>query len=368
VAVFVAILTTLLFEPARRAIARRIGRLAYGERIGGEELVRRLGATLEHTLERDALAEAIAATAREGLGARWARVDLDGAPSALAGDPRPGEPAALSAPLVNAGEAFGEIHCGASAFGRVYTRERELLSTLAGQAALALHNARLAAELRERFEELRASRARIVEAEESARRRIERDIHDGSQQELAALIAQIALVRNQLGRGEELPLADTLADLQGEVEQALGNLRELASGIHPSVLSDRGIIEAIEARAAGMPLELNLSCPPALRSARFPEAVEGAVYFFVSESLANVLKHAGADSVELSIEGGERDLRIEIHDDGCGFEPASVGRSGGLDGMADRIAALGGTLLIDSRPGAGTRLRAALPFAERVHA
>ena len=368
VAIVVAILTTLLFEPARRTVAKRIGRLAYGERIGGEELVRRLGATLEHTLEPDALAEAIAATAREGLGARWARVDLDGAPSALSGDPRPGEPAALSAPLSNAGQRFGEIHCGASAHGRVYTGERELLATLAGQAALALRNARLAAELRERFEELRASRARIVEAEEGARRRIQRDIHDGSQQELAALIAQIALIRNQLGRGERLPLSDALAGLQSEVEQALANLRELASGIHPSVLGDRGIVDAIEARATRIPLELNFSCTPALRSARFPEAVEGAVYFLVSESLANALKHSNARRIDLTIEADQHNLRVEIADDGGGFETASVSGAGGLAGLADRIAALGGSLVVDSRPGGGTSLRAALPLDERVHA
>jgi signal transduction histidine kinase len=364
VAVAVAILTTLLFEPARRALARRVSRLAYGERVGGEELVRRLGAALEHTLETDALAQAIADTAREGLGARWARLVLDGARDALAGAPRPGEPAALTAPLVHAGEVLGEIQCGASARGRVYTGERELLTTLAGQAALALHNARLAAEVRERLDELAASRARIVEAEETARRRIERDIHDGSQQELAALIARIALVRNQVSRGDHAPLGDTLEALQSEAGQALENLRELASGIHPSVLTDRGIVAAIQARAVRLPLDVTVTCDPALRGRRFPEAVEGAVYFLVSECFSNTLKHAAARSVVLTIGGGERDLVVEVSDDGAGFDPDAVQAPGGLAGMADRIAALGGTLAVTSSPGAGTSLRAVLPLAE----
>ena len=127
-------------------------------------------------------------------------------------------------------------------------------------------------------------------------------------------------------------------------------------------------MDAIEARAARLPLDVAVTCDPGLRRARFPEAVEGGVYFFVSECLANTLKHAGARMVTVAIGGGERELQVEISDDGTGFEPATAGGSGGLSGMADRIAALGGTLTVSSSPGAGTRLRAVLPLSERVHA
>lgn len=173
-------------------------------------------------------------------------------------------------------------------------------------------------------------------------------------------------MRNQVSRGDQAPLGDTLEALQSEAGQALENLRELASGIHPSVLSDRGVVAAIQARATRLPLDVTVTCDPALRGKRFPEAVEGAVYFLVSECFANTLKHADAQSVTLSIGGGERDLRVEVRDDGGGFDPATVDRSGGLAGMADRIAALGGTLAVTSSPGAGTSLSAVLPLAETV--
>ncbi len=368
VAVAVAILATLVFDPVRRALAGRAERYAYGERIGGEELLRRMGAALEHTLDRDELVAAVAATAREGIGSRWARIVLaDGSQPAVAG-PDDGDRAALSAPLTHGGEVLGVIECGPSAHGRIYGQERELLATLARQAALAIANAQLAGELRDRLAELAASRSRIVEAEELARRRIERDIHDGAQQELAALIARIGLARNQLRRGDVTVLADTLGDLQAEAGQALENLRRLASGIHPSVLSDRGVIEAIEARAARLPLGVTLECEPGLRDARYGESVEGAIYFLVSESFANTLKHAGAERVTVRIARDEDRLVVEISDDGDGFDPAAVDRAGGIAGLRDRLAALGGTLEVDARPGGGTRLRAALPAAERAHA
>lgn len=357
VAVAVAIATSLLLEPARRALAHRGARMAYGERVSGEELVRRLGSTLEHTLDRDALAAAIATTVREGFGARWARVSLVSGPDALAGARSPGSPPALSAALVHAGERIGAIECGASERGRVYGPERELIATLAAQAALGLRNASLAGELRERLGELDASRARLVRAEERARRRIERDIHDGSQQELAALIARIALARNQLGRGDGTRLATTLAEIEAEAAQALENLRDLAAGIHPSVLSDTGIAEAIESRAARMPIPVELELGPGLRGARYPDATEGAVFFLVSECLANVLKHADASSIRVHAESRDGDLVLEVADDGSGFVP----RAGDLAGIADRVSALGGTLLIDSVPGSGTRVAAKLP-------
>ena len=206
-----------------------------------------------------------------------------------------------------------------------------------------------------------------MEAEEVARRRIERDIHDGVQQELVALIARIALARNQLARDPAL-VGPTLADLQLEARQALDDLRELASGIHPSVLSDLGIVGAIEGRAARLPLGVTIECDRTLRTTRFSETVEGAVFFLVSEAFANALKHSGAERVIVRLDLVEGELRVEISDDGRGFEPAAIGLGTGLGGLADRIEALGGTLVVDSAPGHGTTLTATLSAPARAHA
>lgn len=219
-------------------------------------------------------------------------------------------------------------------------------------------------EERRRAEALAASRARIVEAEEAARRRIERDIHDGVQQELVALIAKIGLARTQLARDPALVEA-TLGDLQLEAQQAVADLRELARGIHPSVLSDRGVVEAIEARAARLPLGVTIECAPGLRSRRFEETVEGAVYFIVCEGFGNALKHSGAERVFVRLRHEPGELRVEVSDDGRGFDPARIARSG-LDGLADRVEALGGDFEVRAAPGAGTTIVGRLRVDEVV--
>ena len=207
-AVAVTIGATLLFEPLRRFLAGRAARWAYGESLGGEELVQRLGGTLEHTLDLDRLVPEVAAIAREGFGVGWVRIVIDGHEDTIDGEPpAPGEQPALSAALVRAGEHLGEIRCGPRIRGRQRDSDAALLETLARQASLAIHNARLASELGHRLEEieaqkteLAASRSRIVAADESARRQIERDIHDGAQQDLVALMGLIGLARSELQR------------------------------------------------------------------------------------------------------------------------------------------------------------------------
>jgi signal transduction histidine kinase len=369
-AIAVTIVATVLFEPARRALVARAGRWAFGESLSGEELVRRLGATLEHTLDLEQLTAAIVTTAREGLSVRWAQISVDGSEPVIDGEPpRDGERPVLSAPLVHMGERLGEIACGPRVRGRTQASDRELFETLAWQAALALHNARLAGELGRSLEaikaqagELAASRSRIVAAQEAARRQIERDIHDGAQQELVALIARIGLARSQLDRNPGR-LGETLGDLQVEAGQALENLRQLASGIHPAVLSDHGIVEAIESRAARFPLGVTIECDPLMRAARFGEAVEGAAYFFVCEGFANALKHAGAERVRVRLSRALGRLEVEVSDDGRGFDVGATARSG-LAGLADRLEALGGSLDVDSTTGRGTTLTARLPLDE----
>ena len=373
-AVLVTIAATLLFEPLRRALARRAARWAYGESLSGEELVQRLGGALEHALDLDRLVSEVASIAREGFGVSWVRVTVEGlAPTTDGEEPAPGEPPALSAELVQDGEHLGRIECGPRVRGRPRDADRALLEALARQTSLAVHNARLAAELGDRLNEIRsqsielaASRSRIVAADESARRRLERDIHDGAQQELVALIARVGLARNQLGRNPGA-VDETLVSLQAEARDALENLRSLAAGIHPAVLTDHGLVEAIEIRSARLPFEVTIECDPRTRSARFSDEIEGAAYFIVSEGLANALKHAGARKARVRIASSARELEVEVADDGDGFDPAAASGSG-LRGLADRAEALGGTLSIDSALRTGTRLTARLPIEDGARA
>jgi signal transduction histidine kinase len=359
-AVIVAVLAALALDPVRRTLMRRVARFAYGEEIPRDELLRRLGETLEHTLDLGQLVGAIAAAAREGLGVRWVRVTVDGVEPVWEGEATHEAPA-MAAPMRQGDDDLGRIECGPMLRGRPTAQSRALLETLARQAALALVNARLVGELERHLQELAASRERLVHAEESARRRLERDLHDGSQQELAALLARIALTRSQLRRDDAVEVARSLDLLQSDAQHALENLRELASGIHASVLADRGLAEAIEARVARLPLRVDVECGPGVRDGDLSDSVEGAAYFLVCEALANTLKHGDAQraTVRLRLESGM--LRIDVIDDGCGFDPAEVSRRGGLAGLSDRLSALGGSLDVASRPGSGTRLEAAVP-------
>ena len=371
-AIVVTILATVLFEPARRHLARRAATWAYGESLTGEELIRRLGQTLTHTHDLEQLVRAIAAIAREGLGVRWLRMSVEGIADVVEGQPpQPAATPARRAALVHADEHLGEIACGPRVNGRSRASDGELVDTLARQAALAIHNARLASELEQRLDEIRAqaaelaaSRSRLVAAHETARRQIERDIHDGAQQELVALIARIGLARKQLAT-DPSGLDETLVDLRSEVRHALSNLRSLAAGIHSAVLSDHGLVEAIEIRCSRLPLGVTIECDPQMRTTRFGDDVESAAYFFVSEGLANTLKHAGAERARVRIVRSERELEVEVADDGAGFAAGAVPGSG-LRGLADRIEALGGSVAVDAAPGHGTRLTARLPLGDRA--
>jgi signal transduction histidine kinase len=276
----------------------------------------------------------------------------------VAGKPA-GDPA-LTVPLEHAGEEVGRIECGPKE-GGYDADDRELLATLAGQASTAIANVRLTAELAERLDELSRSRARIVAAQDAERRRIERDLHDGVQQHVVVLIAKLRLGRNQVGRGERAA-DDVLAELQADGRDLLADLRELAHGIHPPVLTDRGLVAAVEARADRLPVPVDVRAVDGLRDRRFDPDVEGAAYFVVCEALTNVVKHARASTadVELSAEDGR--LSVLVRDDGAGARAnGNAGR--GLTNLRDRVEALGGRLEVESSVGAGTRVRAELPVA-----
>ncbi|HEX7298713.1 MAG TPA: histidine kinase [Solirubrobacteraceae bacterium] len=236
--------------------------------------------------------------------------------------------------------------------------EPGLVRAVAASAALALENERLEAELRARLDELQSSRARLVEVSMFERRRLERDLHDGAQQRLVALSLQLALARRNLDAGDGRGAVEMLDAARDELARALEELRELARGIHPAILTDRGLEAAIEALAERAPLPVSLDEMPV---ERLPASVEAAAYFVVAEALTNVAKYAGASSAGVRIARNGAYALVEVSDDGVGGADPAVGT--GLRGLADRLAALDGRLEVHSPAGEGTTVRAEVPCA-----
>jgi signal transduction histidine kinase len=200
--------------------------------------------------------------------------------------------------------------------------------------------------------ELRSSRARLVSAADSERQRIQRDLHDGAQQRLVSLLLNIKLAR----RVDQTAAAELLDTVETELAAALAELRALAAGVLPPVLADHGLDAAVEELAFRSPIPVAIEQMP---DRRLPRQVEGAAYFVIAEALANVAKHAGASGASVRVTRMGASARIEIRDDGAGS--ADPARGSGLRGLADRVGALGGRLLCESRPGQGTRLTAEIP-------
>ncbi|HEY3260989.1 MAG TPA: sensor histidine kinase [Pseudonocardiaceae bacterium] len=362
-AVLLTVVAAVAFQPLRRRLEAVADRLVFGAKVNRYQLLTAFGAGLEQTVDLPELLPRLADTVRRGLAAPWVRVSLPvSMPGAEAAAGEPQGAAALSVPLERDGQAVGRIECG-SKDGGYDQADRELLTTLAAQATTAIANLRLTAQLAERLDELAASRARIVAAQDTERRRIERDIHDGVQQHVVALITKIRLARNALQRSER-PADTVLAEVQADATELLADLRELAHGIHPPVLSDRGLVEAIETRADRLPIAVEVLAAPALRERRFGEEVEGAAYFVVCEALTNVVKHAAASTAVVELAATNGHLSILVRDDGTGAGAAagSIYANGhGLTNLRDRVEALGGSLRIDGNPGTGTQLTAELP-------
>ena len=355
VAVVLTIVAAVAFQPLRARLERLADRFAFGERVNRYQLLTDFGARLEQTVELGDLLPRLADTVHKGLAARWVRVTLPAASTTI-GEPA-GEPV-LRVPLERGGEVVGHIECGPKD-GGYEPGDRELLDTLAGQAATAIANVQLTAQLAEQVDELARSRARIVAAQDGERRRLERDIHDGAQQHVVALIMKLRLARNQLGRGERSP-GEVLDELQGDARDLLTDLRELAHGIHPPVLSDQGLVVAVQARADRLPLDIRVHADAALRAGRLDAEVEGAAYFVICEALTNVVKHAAARSAGIDLSTKDGQLSVLVRDDGVGL--AENGNGGhGLTNLRDRVEALGGRLRVTSEPGAGTSVHAELP-------
>jgi signal transduction histidine kinase len=233
--------------------------------------------------------------------------------------------------------------------------EGDLVRAVGGAASLALENERLDAELRANLHELHASRARIVESADAARRRIERDLHDGAQQQLVAILLALRVARSRLD-DDPRAAADMLDSATRDLSGAIDELRELARGIHPAILSDRGLGPALEALAARVPLPVEIGGAP---SQRLPSSIEAAVYFVVSEALTNVSRYAHASRVQIEVTSENGEVVAVVADDGIGG--ADPAKGSGLRGLTDRVAALDGRLEVESSAARGTTVRALIP-------
>ena len=220
---------------------------------------------------------------------------------------------------------------------------------------LRTHLSLLDAELRRSLQELRASRARIVEAGDAERRRLERDLHDGAQSRLVALKLLLSSARRRAAGHDVEPLLTEAID---ELDTSLSELRELARGIHPAVLTDHGLEPALQALASRAPVPVTVEADD---QERLPGAVESAAYFVVSEALANVAKYANATQASVTVRRVDGHVTVDVTDDGIGGADADAGS--GLRGLGDRVAALDGSLSLESPAGGGTHLHAEIPLA-----
>ena len=236
------------------------------------------------------------------------------------------------------------------------------MDDLAHQAGLVLKNVGLTADLQARLEDLRASRQRLVAAQDGERRRLERNLHDGAQQHLVALKVKLGLVELLATRDPDKAKA-TIVELKHDADEALETLRDLARGIYPPLLADKGLAAALQSQAAKATLPVRVDADGI---GRYPQETEAALYFCTLEALQNVQKYAAASDVLVRLRDGGEELLVEVSDDGRGFNLATVTRGAGLTNMEDRLDALGGRLQITSAPGEGTTLRAMVPISTTV--
>ena len=244
----------------------------------------------------------------------------------------------------------------------ILLEEPGLIASVAGAMRLAVENDRLTAAVEAQLQEVRASRARIVEAGDRERRRVERDLHDGAQQRLISLSLELRVARSALGDGGDPAVRRSLDRAAEEAMAALSELRDLALGIHPLILTEAGLGPAVESLADRTSVDVSVD----VGAERFSPAVEGAAYFVISEALANVTKYAKATRAMVRVRGLDDHLTIEVDDDGIGGADPRSGS--GLRGLADRLAALDGTITIVSPIGGGTRISARIPTIQPMPA
>lgn len=368
-AVSAALLSAVLavaLLPVRGWLERAIHRAVFGDRDHHLALLSELGARLEQAVELDEVLTRLAQSLRDGLDATWVRIRLVGSDGevtdsslGVAGETT-GDPVVVH-DLTQGDARLGRIEVGPGRHGDYSLAELTLLGTVARQATTAVSNVHLTAQLADQLDELTASRVRLITAQDAERRRIERDLHDGIQQNVVALIASLRLARNRLDRGTLR--REELSELQDQARETLADLRELAHGIHPQVLSDSGLVAAIESRTTRFPVPLTIEADDELRSRRFDPDVETVAFYTIREALSNVAKHANASRVRVALSRNETRLRVMVSDDGMGFDPgAGIDAHAGLANIRDRVAAVHGHLHVSSAPGRGTQIVVDLPI------
>jgi signal transduction histidine kinase len=264
---------------------------------------------------------------------------------------------AMWEPVRHLGELLGALSITKKPGESITATEEKLVRDLAAQAGLVMRNVALTEQLMGTIEELRASRQRLVTAQDEGRRRIERNLHDGAQQQIVALTVKLRLLGQLVDRDAE-KAKSMASDLQSDANDALEQLRDLARGIYPPLLADQGLVAALEAQAR------KASVPTEVRSdgiGRYPQDTEAAVYFCVLEALNNVAKYSGATRAEVSLAQTDGHLTFAVVDDGAGFDTAATSYGTGVQGMADRLDAIGGALSLVSRRGEGTTVEGRIP-------
>jgi len=362
----------LAFQPLRERAQRLANRLVYGRRATPYEALSQFSEHLSETYSEEDILDRMTRILAQGTGAQraeaWVRA---GQRLVLASSsPPPAEPVTpltmqngslpplprdIVVPVSHGGELLGALAVDKKRGESLNSVEQKLVTNLAGQAGLVLKNVGLNRELLARLDDLRASRQRLVTAQDEERRRIERNLHDGAQQHLIALKMKVGLALAQ----PESKTRAILEQLRHDADEAIDNLRELARGIYPPLLASEGLGAALrgQARRFTVPVELELADVP-----RQPREVEGAIYFCCLEGLQNVAKYAEARQVRLRLWTEDSALAFAVEDDGKGFDPATTTRSSGLQNMRDRLEALGGSLRVRSTPGSGTSVNGRVPL------
>lgn len=375
-----AVIVAVTFQPVRERLSRFANRLVYGKRATPYEILTDFSARVGDAYEEVDVLPRMARVLGEGIGARRSDVWLtvggemrrvavwpaDTEPAApvrlVDGAIPPIEGIARIVPVEQAGELLGALGVRKPTSDPISPADEKLIAGLASQAGLLMRNVRLTEELKAHLEELQAAQRRIVTAQDEERRRLERNIHDGAQQQLVALAVKLKLADTLFDR-DAAGAHDLMAQLQGETHDALEDLRDLARGIYPPLLADKGLVAALEAQARKSTVATNVSGDGI---GRFDQDVEAAVYFSCLEALQNVAKYAEASSANIALSNGVGSLTFTVSDDGRGFDLGATGYGTGLQGMADRLAAQGGTLDITSSPGAGTTVSGRIPIEQPV--
>jgi signal transduction histidine kinase len=361
-----------LFQPVRRWATRVADRLVFGRRAEPYEVLSRFSDRVGGTYAAEDVLPRMARVIAEGIGADRVELWL-GTGERLheaAAWPADADPIADPDRIVEVrqqGRNLGQIRIHKPAAEPLTSAEEKLLDDLASQAGVVVRNVGLTSDLQERVkelstraDELRASRVRIVAAHDAERRRLERNIHDGAQQHLVALAVKLRLAKALAAKGETAQAATMLHELRDQTDLARRTLLDLAGGIYPATLEDRGIAAALEeqARAAGTPVAVE-----AEGVNRLAIETEAAVYFICLEAMQNAQKYARASHVAVRLGWDDGHLAFEVRDDGIGFDGSAIAGSG-LQNMRDRLSALGGEVEIRSAPGEGTMVRGRVPLRE----